>query len=57
MTAGLPPDFRLLNDGPGRWVCVNENRDEEFAAVWPTPEAACRSAWDWWHDVKGVPDG
>lgn len=56
-TTALPPGFRLLNDGPGRWLCVNDNSLEEHVSVWDTPERAGSAAWDWWHDVKDKPRG
>jgi hypothetical protein len=49
----LPPKFKLLSDGPDRWLCVNDNSYEEHVSVWHTPEEASSAAWDWWHDVKG----
>lgn len=52
-----PPNFRCLEDGPGRWVVVNGNYDEEYATVVTDPVLACESAWDWWHDVKDQPRG
>lgn len=55
--AGWPPNFRCLEDGPGRWVVVNENYNEEHASVVSDPVAAREAAWDWWHDVKDQPRG
>lgn len=56
-TEGWPPNFRCLEDGPGRWVVVNDNYDEEYATVVDDPALARESAWDWWHDVKDQPRG
>ena len=56
-TTKLPPRFKLLNDGPGRWLCVNDNSLDEYVSVWDTPERAREAAWDWWNDVKDNPRG
>lgn len=51
-TEGWPPNFRCLEEGPGRWVVVNGNYDEEYSSVVTDLAMGRESAWDWWHDVK-----
>lgn len=49
MTA-LPPGFRVLNDGPGREVLIDDRTDDP-APVFPTMEAAADDAWRQWREI------
>ena len=46
----LPPGFRVLNDGPGREVLVDDKTDDP-APVFATREEAAAQAWVWWREI------
>ena len=48
--ADLPPGFRILNDGPGREVLVDDRTDDP-APIFPTRQEAAATAWQWWHEI------
>lgn len=49
-TTGLPPGYRVLNDGPGREVLLDERCDDP-AQVFATYEAAAKQAWLEWRYI------
>lgn len=49
-TTGLPSGFRILRDGPGRYVLVDD-RTNDPAPVFPTCEEAAATAWKWWQEI------
>lgn len=49
-TTELPPRFRILNDGPGREVLVDDHTDDP-APVFATRAEAIERAWIWWREI------
>lgn len=46
-TPDLPPGFRVLNDGPGREVLMDDRSDDPAPVFATAKEAAARAWVDW----------